>query len=727
MPTAAVPTSPQRGRRRVAPAALLAALLLSAGCGGGEGTRPTEAVRPPPATGGPPPPPPTPSYDELWIEGWFPEQFPEPRVLAADTVEQFGGGNRRARARRADGTVVAAPVTWASGDSTLLRVVGTSTSDVVTVVPGALGATTLTVRLGALTTTIPVVVTPIRVRGAYLRRAPTASFPWPTAMNLQDSVIVRGTARYVAQCTSRPRGDGRLLDLPVSWRTNDPARASVDSTGTLTARALGPVTLTAVCTGTQGETAEVSAVLMVRPPRAARIAFTYAPDSLILRRADSVRAVLYDSLGAPTAVPARVDLYYGTYGTSEFPIPEAVEEGTVTARFLMDGELVASGDGLTARRRVRFVPVPQAPPVTYPAVVAAVAGTSVLLATRAVDLDGFAFAGTPAPTFASADPGVASVTVDGVVTAGAPGTTTIRVSTGRTHTDVPVAVVLPGAFTIDVRPDTLPFPAAVSDAMAEAVRRWQRAVVGDLPDLRLTLPEGACGLAAPPTEPLTIDDVLVFASVDRLDGPGGVLAQAGPCIIREDGTAAVGRVQIDSADVSAMAAGGRLADVLQHEIGHVLGIGTLWQRRSLGLVARSGDGYGYVGRRGLGVARWWERVTSTPQWSVPLAEAAGPGDGHWSEAMFGAELMTPLLDRLGNPLSLLTLEALGDLGYVTSAAGADPFQLYGRASQAGLRAGRAAAEGRRAPGVPFDRVLRARWRARPAGRLQPARLQRLTP
>ncbi len=172
----------RRVPRHVAPPALLGArlgaLLLAAGCGGGEGPHPTETPPPPPPTGVTPVPPAAPSYAELWIE----RGVPDPRVLAADTVEQYGGVSRFARARLADGSVVAARVTWASGDSTILRVVGTSTSDAVTVVPGVLGATTLTARLGALAATVPVLVTPPRVRGASLRRAPSESLPVPTAM-----------------------------------------------------------------------------------------------------------------------------------------------------------------------------------------------------------------------------------------------------------------------------------------------------------------------------------------------------------------------------------------------------------------------------------------------------------------------------------------------------------------------------------------------------------------
>jgi hypothetical protein len=61
---------------------------------------------------------------------------------------------------------------------------------------------------------------------------------------------------------------------------------------------------------------------------------------------------------------------------------------------------------------------------------------------------------------------------------------------------------------------------------------------------------------------------------------------------------------------------------------------------------------------------------------VPLGGAFGSDPGHWSESAFGNELMTPFLDRGINPLSLITLEALADLGYQTSAVGAEPYARY---------------------------------------------------
>jgi hypothetical protein len=162
---------------------------------------------------------------------------------------------------------------------------------------------------------------------------------------------------------------------------------------------------------------------------------------------------------------------------------------------------------------------------------------------------------------------------------------------------------------------------------------------------------------------------------------------------------------------------GQLAEVLTHELGHVLGIGTIWTRTSLALVTRGATDFRYLGARGVRVSDWWARG---PLGGVLLGEANGPGTGHWDEATFGTELMTPIINAsVKNPLSLLTIEALADLGYVTSAAGADAYALY-LATPSPASAGVAAALGVRAgqSGVAFDRLLVPRWQMVGNGRVQ---------
>ena len=80
----------------------------------------------------------------------------------------------------------------------------------------------------------------------------------------------------------------------------------------------------------------------------------------------------------------------------------------------------------------------------------------------------------------------------------------------------------------------------------------------------------------------TIDDVMIVAAVDEIDGPGGTLARAGACWRRAWTLMPLyGRMEFDVADLELLERRGTLEDVVLHEMGHVLGIGTIWSRLGL--------------------------------------------------------------------------------------------------------------------------------------------------
>jgi trimeric autotransporter adhesin len=61
-----------------------------------------------------------------------------------------------------------------------------------------------------------------------------------------------------------------------------------------------------------------------------------------------------------------------------------------------------------------------------------------------------------------------------------------------------------------------------------------------------------------------------------IDGRGGILGRAGPFYIRTgSGIPVDGICEFDSADAEARSDENWLG-VLQHELGHILGIGTMW-------------------------------------------------------------------------------------------------------------------------------------------------------
>jgi hypothetical protein len=248
-------------------------------------------------------------------------------------------------------------------------------------------------------------------------------------------------------------------------------------------------------------------------------------------------------------------------------------------------------------------------------------------------------------------------------------------------------------FTIDVR-FTGGLSARQQEAFAAAADRWTRMVVGDLP--------------AVVVDGETVDDVLILASGVDIDGSGQVLGRAGPTQLRPVSAGllpAVGQMQFDTADLAQMERDGTLDDVITHEMGHVLGIGTLWSR--LGLLSGAGtDDPTFTGTGAVGA--WTELGGSG---GVPVENTGGPGtrEGHWREAVFGDELMSGFVAEAGNPLSRVTVASLGDLGYVVDLDAAEPYRLPAGAEGSAAIVGppgRRCRVGRPTPRVLPDTALR---------------------
>ncbi|WP_420130540.1 leishmanolysin-related zinc metalloendopeptidase [Longimicrobium sp.] len=214
-----------------------------------------------------------------------------------------------------------------------------------------------------------------------------------------------------------------------------------------------------------------------------------------------------------------------------------------------------------------------------------------------------------------------------------------------------------------------------------AVARWQGLVTGDLPGVPINQPVGFCGSAMPALN-MTVDDLVIFAAIQPLDGPGGVLGSAGPCWLRDSGhLPVVGLMRFDTDDVAGLETSGRLGNVILHEMGHVLGIGTIWP--DLNLVQNPTPAGGppldswFSGAGGIAGFNAIGGATYTGGQKVPVENtgSAARMNTHWRESVLVNELMTPSLNPGINPLSVLSVRSLADLGYTVNQAGADPFFL----------------------------------------------------
>jgi hypothetical protein len=217
-----------------------------------------------------------------------------------------------------------------------------------------------------------------------------------------------------------------------------------------------------------------------------------------------------------------------------------------------------------------------------------------------------------------------------------------------------------------------------------AAARIGAIVTGDIIDADArggTVNPSQCGVEGQPNLNEIIDDVLIYASIRPIDGSGKVLAQAGPCFVRGTATGdhtAVGIMQFDSADLNTLTQGGSLQDVITHEMMHVIGIGTLWGPDDRNLVSDAGTtNPRYTGSNGITGCQGTGGTVACSA-SVPLENEGGSGtvESHWRETTFNAELMTGFLDSGFNPLSLLTIGALEDLGFVVNEAAADTYMIF---------------------------------------------------
>ena len=228
------------------------------------------------------------------------------------------------------------------------------------------------------------------------------------------------------------------------------------------------------------------------------------------------------------------------------------------------------------------------------------------------------------------------------------------------------------------------------DVFTQSAARWAAVITGDVPDFTATL-TSACGSGIIFNQ--GVDDLMILAAVQEIDGPGGVLGSAGPCIIRSGSFPLVGIMRFDIADVATLESREQFGSVILHEMGHVLGIGTLWQSRSLvRLPSTATDTLDthFVGERAVAAFDEIGGLNYTAGAKVPVENRGGPGtrNSHWRESVLRTELMTGFLNaNVPNPLSVLTIGSLIDLGYVANPGAADPFtfsaSLQANASRSG--------------------------------------------
>jgi hypothetical protein len=226
----------------------------------------------------------------------------------------------------------------------------------------------------------------------------------------------------------------------------------------------------------------------------------------------------------------------------------------------------------------------------------------------------------------------------------------------------------PSAYKIELRFFGRTPTAAQVTLFTNAKARLESIITGTIPPANANGADpAACGATGVAKLNETIPGLVIFA-------------EAGPCYIRtnngqQDYRTSIGILKIDSADVTTLAGSGNLQQVITHEMMHVVGFGTFWDDSSANLLINYGANVSYIGAGGIAGCKAIGG-NNTCASSVPVEGSQG-SDGtinsHWRESTFGNELMTGFINGGTNPLSVMSIRSLEDLGYTVNPAVADAY------------------------------------------------------
>lgn len=132
----------------------------------------------------------------------------------------------------------------------------------------------------------------------------------------------------------------------------------------------------------------------------------------------------------------------------------------------------------------------------------------------------------------------------------------------------------------------------------------------------------------------SLSGLAINADVSFIDGVGGILGQAGPDAEQTQGGITYttqGSMQFDSADAVEMIATNSFGDVVRHEMGHILGIGTHWSDNGLLAGNTGAQRFQYTGANALNA--WRIEFNQAASTFVPVETTGGGGTAgaHWAE------------------------------------------------------------------------------------------------
>jgi len=533
-------------------------------------------------------------------------------------------------------------VVWSSSDTAVVTV---SAVGVITSV--GQGSTTVKATAGGIVSSVTVRVA---VGPAEIEVTPAEV----TLISLGDTQLLSAAVTDAA---------GESMDsIAITYLSDDTTVVTVSGTGLVTAVSPGSTSILVT-----GDTVRTSVEVEVNQ----------TPDAITVTP-DGVKAVVGATIPYAAAVldanGHSIENPWLTWTTTDVAVATLTSQGVATGVGAGTASIIATAGSVADTVQLEVV-VPVVDSIAVdPDSVTIVAGASSTLTAVLFDDAGDVLVGATA-AWVSDSSEVATVNSAGVVTGITSGTTWVRAQqdTGADSTHVTVTAA-PGQFNIEVRYVGATPDATTQTAFQDAEARWESIIRGDLAGGAVNIDASVCGIDHPAVDE-TIDDLLIFAEVKAIDGAGGILGQAGPCLVRvTGGLAIVGTMEFDEADLATLTGQGLLDETIIHEMGHVLGFGagTPWDDV---LVGKDGaDPYWpgieaitqYQGNGGL-------EVNAVP---VEATGGAGTRDAHWREDDMGRELMTGFIDTaVPNPLSSISIGAMKDMGYDVDLNAADSYTV----------------------------------------------------
>jgi hypothetical protein len=203
----------------------------------------------------------------------------------------------------------------------------------------------------------------------------------------------------------------------------------------------------------------------------------------------------------------------------------------------------------------------------------------------------------------------------------------------------------------------------IVDALFAAAERWEEVITGDLPDIN------------------GIDDLRITYDFSPIDGRGGTIGSAGPRRIRQGSLLPYeGVMTFDSADVGSLSSA-ELEALFLHEMGHVLGIGTLWRNLGCSQCEQGNPRYNPTGQCPAAEAAFEATPNVGANTDLLIEQDGGQGTacGHFDETLLQSEVMTGFLTvnrQTGiSELSTITIGTLQDMGYTVNFDVADDYVL----------------------------------------------------